>query len=210
MPTDSLSFAVTELNEYNDVFLLKPGGVYAFYSSVGECLYVGKSVDLRKRLMTHISSSPFNREISSVVVYFISNVAERDIYETYAINEFKAKYNKDKVANRRSLRVNVEQLEELTYELMQLKQLRSDLLYELRSLDASYGKPGKVRFINNFTGETSKNYSDHKEYETWFKMEKESEFLEEKAEIKNRIKETEDEIEDLRSKRRELFIKIRT
>ncbi|WP_433941825.1 nucleotide excision repair endonuclease [Paenibacillus lautus] len=78
------------------------GGIFMFYSSKGELLFVGKARKLRPRIKKHFedSVSPIKEhrnEVASIEVCIIEDAVHREIYETYIINEFKAKYNVDKV-----------------------------------------------------------------------------------------------------------------
>lgn len=209
LPTDSLTFNVGEVSEYNSVFLVKPGGIYVFYNEEGECLYVGKSVNLRSRIRTRLNKSPFKDEIDSITIYFSSSEAERDIYETYAINEFGAKYNRDKVSKPLPLRSNVDMIRDLTYDIEELEIRRADIIYEINSLDSSYGKPGKKRQMNNFTGEESRTYCDYLDYVEWFRAEKESEYNEEKDELVKELRFVDEEISENKRKIKQLSEKIR-
>ena len=78
------------------------GGVFFFYNEANELLFVGKARKIRQRIKKHFEDnvSPVKdhrNEIHKIEIYEIEDAVEREIYETYAINEFKAKYNVDKV-----------------------------------------------------------------------------------------------------------------
>lgn len=78
------------------------GGIFMFYNSKGELLFVGKARKLRPRIKKHFedSVSPIkdNRdEVTKIEVCLIEDAVHREIYETYIINELRAKYNVDKV-----------------------------------------------------------------------------------------------------------------
>nr|WP_285857650.1 nucleotide excision repair endonuclease [Paenibacillus lautus] len=78
------------------------GGIFMFYNSKEELLFVGKARKLRPRIKKHFedSVSPIKEhrnEVTSIEVCVIEDAVHREIYETYIINEFKAKYNVDKV-----------------------------------------------------------------------------------------------------------------
>ncbi|WP_341320196.1 nucleotide excision repair endonuclease [Solibacillus sp. FSL H8-0523] len=78
------------------------GGVFFFYNEKNELLFVGKARKIRQRIKKHFEDnvSPVKdhrNEIHKIEIYEIEDAVEREIYETYAINEFKAKYNVDKV-----------------------------------------------------------------------------------------------------------------
>ncbi|MGO4788562.1 nucleotide excision repair endonuclease [Paenibacillus sp. 2KB_20] len=78
------------------------GGIFMFYNSKEELLFVGKARKLRPRIKKHFedSVSPIKEhrdEVTRIEVCIIEDAVHREIYETYIINEFKAKYNVDKV-----------------------------------------------------------------------------------------------------------------
>nr|WP_253300776.1 nucleotide excision repair endonuclease [Paenibacillus lautus] len=78
------------------------GGIFMFYNSKEELLFVGKARKLRPRIKKHFedSVSPMKEhrdEVTRIEVCVIEDAVHREIYETYIINEFKAKYNIDKV-----------------------------------------------------------------------------------------------------------------
>ena len=78
------------------------GGIFFFYNEKNELLFVGKARKIRQRIKKHFEDnvSPMKNhreEIHKIEVYEIEDAMEREIYETYAINTFKAKYNVDKV-----------------------------------------------------------------------------------------------------------------
>lgn len=78
------------------------GGLFFFYNEKNELLFVGKARKIRQRIKKFFDGNvaPVNShrdEIFKIEVYEIEDPMEREIYETYAINTFKAKYNVDKV-----------------------------------------------------------------------------------------------------------------
>jgi len=78
------------------------GGIFMFYNKDQELLFVGKARKLRPRIKKHFedSVSPVKNhraEITKIVVCDVEDPVHREIYETYIINEQKAKYNVDKV-----------------------------------------------------------------------------------------------------------------
>ncbi|MBD8032862.1 MULTISPECIES: nucleotide excision repair endonuclease [Solibacillus] len=78
------------------------GGIFFFYNEKNELLFVGKARKIRQRIKKHFEDnvSPMKNhreEINKIEVYEIEDPMEREIYETYAINQFQAKYNIDKV-----------------------------------------------------------------------------------------------------------------
>jgi len=78
------------------------GGIFLFYNEENELLFVGKARKIRQRIKKHFEDnvSPMKNhrnEIFKIEVYEVDDPMEREIYETYAINSFRAKYNVDKV-----------------------------------------------------------------------------------------------------------------
>jgi hypothetical protein len=78
------------------------GGIFMFYNAEDELLFVGKARKLRPRIKKHFedSVSPIKKhrdEVTKIEVCNIENPVHREIYETFIINERKAKYNEDKV-----------------------------------------------------------------------------------------------------------------
>ncbi|NIK79155.1 excinuclease UvrABC nuclease subunit [Paenibacillus castaneae] len=78
------------------------GGIFMFYNKSGELLFVGKARKLRPRIKKHfedtVSVIKMHRdEVTKIEVCIVEDPVDRDIYETYIINKFKAKYNVDKV-----------------------------------------------------------------------------------------------------------------
>lgn len=78
------------------------GGIILFYNINDELLFVGKARKLRQRVIKHLEDnvSPLKKyrdEVYRIDVIFVEDATERDIYETYIINKFKAKYNIEKV-----------------------------------------------------------------------------------------------------------------
>ncbi|NHM30251.1 nucleotide excision repair endonuclease [Neobacillus terrae] len=78
------------------------GGIFMFYNNNKELLFVGKARKLRQRIKKHfednVSPMKMHRdEVAKISVCIIEDPVHREIYETYIINELKAKYNIDKV-----------------------------------------------------------------------------------------------------------------
>ncbi|MCA1032539.1 nucleotide excision repair endonuclease [Bacillus timonensis] len=78
------------------------GGMILFYNINDELLFVGKGRKLRQRVKKHLEDNvspikPYRDEVYRIDVMFVEDAMERDIYETYMINTFQAKYNVDKV-----------------------------------------------------------------------------------------------------------------
>ncbi len=77
------------------------GGIFFFYNVENELLFVGKARKVRQRIKKYFDGNvaPVNNhinEIFKIEVYEVEDAMEREIYETYAINTLKAKYNVDK------------------------------------------------------------------------------------------------------------------
>ncbi|WP_239613731.1 nucleotide excision repair endonuclease [Cohnella mopanensis] len=78
------------------------GGIFMFYNDKDELLFVGKARKLRPRIKKHFedSVSPIKEhrdEVTKIEVCLVEDPVHREIYETYIINELKAKYNVEKV-----------------------------------------------------------------------------------------------------------------
>lgn len=78
------------------------GGIFMFFNKDKELLFVGKARKLRQRIKKHFEDtvSPMKNhrdEVTRIQVCIVEDPVEREIYETYLINEWKAKYNVDKV-----------------------------------------------------------------------------------------------------------------
>ncbi|OLS38226.1 nucleotide excision repair endonuclease [Alkalihalophilus pseudofirmus] len=78
------------------------GGIFMFYNDKKELLFVGKARKLRQRIKKHFEDtvSPIKMhrdEVAKIDVCIIEDPVHREIYETFIINELKAKYNVDKV-----------------------------------------------------------------------------------------------------------------
>jgi len=78
------------------------GGIFMFYNDKRELLFVGKARKLRPRIKKHFEDSvsvmkPHREEVAFIEACVVEDPVHREIYETYIINEGKAKYNIDKV-----------------------------------------------------------------------------------------------------------------
>ena len=78
------------------------GGIFTFYNVNDELLFVGKARKLRQRVKKHFEDtvSPVKNhreEVYRIDVSIVDDPTHREIYETYIINELRAKYNVDKV-----------------------------------------------------------------------------------------------------------------
>lgn len=78
------------------------GGIFMFYNAAGELLFVGKARKLRPRIKKHFEDSVsliknIRNDVTQIDVCVVEDPVHREIYETYIINERKAKYNVEKV-----------------------------------------------------------------------------------------------------------------
>ncbi|WNF37950.1 nucleotide excision repair endonuclease [Bacillaceae bacterium IKA-2] len=78
------------------------GGIFMFYNNNGELLFIGKARKLRPRIKKHFEDTvsvikDHRDEVIKIEVCLIEDPVHREIYETYLINELKAKYNVEKV-----------------------------------------------------------------------------------------------------------------
>src|SRR5690625_497842 len=92
---DVASFVISR----NDVFgkgYEGLSGVYVLKDAKDVSLYVGKTVNLKSRMMGHRRESDFFREVYDIQFYPVANEFEKDILETYLINELKPIHNKAK------------------------------------------------------------------------------------------------------------------
>lgn len=77
-------------------------GFFMFYNEQNELLFAGKARKIRQRIKKHFEDtvSPMKNhrnEVFKIEVYIVEDAVERDIYETYVVNKFRAKYNEEKV-----------------------------------------------------------------------------------------------------------------
>lgn len=80
----------------------KWSGVYVMYGEDDEVIYVGKSIDISKRLSGHARDSDFYDSVKSLGYYRTVGGYESEILETYLINELKPSANKGKTYFRSS------------------------------------------------------------------------------------------------------------
>jgi hypothetical protein len=110
IPTPDVTITKQEAPELSNIygftdFHLIPrdkGGIFMFYNDKEELLFVGKARKLRPRIKKHfedtVSAIKMNRdEVTKIEVCVVEDPVHREIYETFIINELKAKYNVDKV-----------------------------------------------------------------------------------------------------------------
>ncbi|MGB2991652.1 MAG: nucleotide excision repair endonuclease [Paenisporosarcina sp.] len=77
------------------------GGIIMFFNKEEELLFVGKARKVRQRVKKHFEDnvSPIKDhrdEVTKIKIFYVEDAMEREIYETYIINKFVAKYNIEK------------------------------------------------------------------------------------------------------------------
>ncbi|MBD8069082.1 nucleotide excision repair endonuclease [Bacillus sp. PS06] len=78
------------------------GGIFLFFNMHDELLFVGKARKLRQRIKKHFEDnvSPMKKyrdEVYRIDICLVEDPTDRDIYETFIINNLHSKYNIDKV-----------------------------------------------------------------------------------------------------------------
>ncbi|RJS61944.1 nucleotide excision repair endonuclease [Bacillus sp. PK3_68] len=78
------------------------GGIYMYYDARDELMFVGKARKLRMRIRKSFedTASPIKLhrdDVYKIEVCYVNDPMEREIYETYIINQFQSKYNIEKV-----------------------------------------------------------------------------------------------------------------
>ena len=73
---------------------MRETSVYAAYDAQGDLLYVGASVDVKRRLLQHASQSAWGREVCEVLFRRLPNKKAAIAFETRAIQLLKPKHNK--------------------------------------------------------------------------------------------------------------------
>lgn len=97
-PEQSNLYGFTELH----LIPRDKGGIFMFYNEKDELLFVGKARKIRQRVKKHFEDTVsviknHRNEVTRIDVCVVEDPVHREIYETYIINEYKAKYNVDKV-----------------------------------------------------------------------------------------------------------------
>lgn len=218
LPDDYIEFAADSMlkNIDND----NTNGIYVLFDDTGRCLYVGQSSDLRSRLRTHLSgqgtAADFYTEIAKIRVYFVDNPYEREIYETFAITYFKGIYNRAKTYKRMGVPETSRQfVEDLQYDLEMAERRRADLIEELEAHKAAT-KKYIPRMYNPLTGKISARYLHYLEYEADdddFEYELDEDKQDDhdyEVSLRRGIKDSEDEIYELKDKIRDIRRSFRT
>src|SRR5690606_4481963 len=87
-----------EANEYEK--LPEKQGIYFFFDSEGELLYIGKTNNLLMRMKNHFSAPHSGHlakdkdKIQKIAFFTVEEPMERDIYEIYEINNLQPKLNR--------------------------------------------------------------------------------------------------------------------
>jgi hypothetical protein len=164
LPENYVEFTREQFTEQRDL----PGGVYVLFDVYRRCLYVGQSKSpahrIRQHLTGHGNSEDFSDMIAIIRIYYVASPFDRDIYETYAINEYKGKFNRAKSFSKKGpSRIELEMLEDIRIEISLLETKLYDLMAEreAESFDNFVPKPK----ICNFTGDWTRAYAEHIELE---------------------------------------------
>lgn len=109
-----------DIKSINSVIQNDTGGVYFFYDNQQELIYIGRSVNLKKRLIDHVKgithTVAFYKEFAYFRVLYTNNRVEQKIYELYAINSMKPKYNTLDVYETDDISVKVKSPDEIEKE----------------------------------------------------------------------------------------------
>lgn len=110
-------------------------GVYVFYSKDDTPLYVGKTVSFKRRFNGHAASSEFYPLASYARLYEVKREYDKDIFETYLINELRPEYNRAKTFYARReyedmLDDIIESIEEKLQEIRDLRPKKVKSFYE--------------------------------------------------------------------------------
>jgi excinuclease UvrABC nuclease subunit len=97
-PEESNVYGFTDFHQITR----EKGGIFMFYNADNELLFVGKARKIRQRIKKHFEDTVsvmknHRDEVTKIEVYIVDDPTDREIYETYAVNTLKAKYNVDKV-----------------------------------------------------------------------------------------------------------------
>lgn len=95
-------------------------GVYVMYNKNNDVLYVGKSTDFARRMVSHRRDTPFYDDIHRIKLYKCESSLEMDLLETVLINELRPFHNKSKTYFKS--RDRSELITDLDYEINELKQ----------------------------------------------------------------------------------------
>ncbi|PEU05237.1 hypothetical protein CN527_02560 [Bacillus cereus] len=89
-------------------YIEQTSGLYLLYSSENELLYIGKSVNLKARIIKHFKGGSnvedYVEEFEKIECYYIDDELEMDLSETFLINTLRPKYNKNKYVINKELK----------------------------------------------------------------------------------------------------------
>ncbi len=130
-----VSFDFPELNTFmpEEIKNIKQkSGLYLLYSNEGELLYIGKSINLKSRLIRHFKGGSnvedYIKEFKKIGCYYIDDELELDLCETYLINTLHPKYNKNKYVVNKDLKNK----EKRSYKKAQTPPFKKETLVHLR------------------------------------------------------------------------------
>lgn len=114
-------------------------GVYVLLGQNNRMLYVGKSINIKKRIEKHIigyrDSERFFKDIVRIRMYLSKNQFYVEIYETYLINELMPEFNRDKSYFSAFVTEMSERTVELDLQVRELKEERESLIDLMQELD---------------------------------------------------------------------------
>ncbi|MCD9024385.1 nucleotide excision repair endonuclease [Cohnella silvisoli] len=81
----------------------KKGGVYLVYDDKERLIYIGRSLNVKRRLIEHlVGNDPRTREIKNslyrVAGFYVDDIADQEIYEAYAIKTLSPLHNRAKTS----------------------------------------------------------------------------------------------------------------
>ena len=94
------NIASTDLENNNNLY------IYIFLDNDENILYIGKTTQLRGRMLQHFYVEVVEKEIwkkqinlENIILFECKNATDLELYETYLINKYNPLHNKDKVFN---------------------------------------------------------------------------------------------------------------
>lgn len=130
-----VSFNFPELHTFTPEELKdikQKSGLYLLYSNEDELLYIGKSINLKARLIRHFKGGSnvedYIKEFKKIDCYYIDDELDLDLCETYLINTLHPKYNKNKYVVNKDLKNK----EKRSYKKSQTPPFKKETLVHLR------------------------------------------------------------------------------
>lgn len=126
-PTIYTEFSVDDIASLAPLY----GGFYYFYDKYGDVIYIGKTKCFRSRLMTHAREAVFFIYAVKVRVFHVMDEVDRDIYETYFINQYRPQYN---IAKKWETAEEIDYYKEITIieeQIAELEEERADIMEEI-------------------------------------------------------------------------------